>query len=119
MIDGNAVTLYVRRRDEPQELPDNQIEATLRAVEMATGNGMELKLAAAHELLDTFNESWREDQPVHTAAEFAARMTLRTIEVEPDGERATFTYADGDLFWGHAIRVGMQLKDMVVDDVSI
>jgi hypothetical protein len=118
IIEGKSVTVYVRRWDEPPELPDFQIDAALRAIEFVAGNGDALKHAAADALLDTFNETWREDQPVHTATDFAARMSLRTIDVEPDGERATYAYDDGNLFLGHTILVDVLLKELIVDDVS-
>lgn len=60
---------------------------------------------AAAELLDLKNDLWLgEDEQEFTAARFKKRMTLETVSVYPDGS-FEFTFADGNLFWGHVIQV--------------
>jgi hypothetical protein len=66
---------------------------------------------AVKELLELKNDYWLdEDEPKVSAKQFKQRMKLESISVDDDGE-FTFTHADGDLFWGHAIAVGGNLKD--------
>ena len=61
------------------------------------------------------NDNWRdEDEPTVTAAEFARRMKLESISVNPDGS-FTFWHDDGDLFWGHTIMVSANLKSGPTD----
>ncbi len=66
---------------------------------------------AVQELLDLKNDSWLdEEEPPVSPEQFRRRMTLEAVSVAPDGE-FTFTYGDGDLFGGHAIRVSGSLRE--------
>jgi hypothetical protein len=60
---------------------------------------------AVNELLEVRNDNWSgESEPELTADEFVSRMTLDSATVWPDGN-FEFWYDDGDLFWGHSIKV--------------
>ncbi len=64
---------------------------------------------ATEKLLPLKNESWLgEDETELTAREFAKRMAVETICVRANGS-FEFWYSDGDLFWGHSIRVSGNL----------
>jgi hypothetical protein len=66
---------------------------------------------AAEELLPLKNESWLdEDESELTEAADEGRMMIKTITVDVDGSFG-FWFADGDLFWGHAIHVDGSLTD--------
>ena len=66
---------------------------------------------AVQELLPLKNGSWLdEDEPEVTADQFKTRMTLESITVEADGS-FDFWHGDGDLFWGHLIRISGNLAD--------
>src|SRR3954467_7230172 len=66
---------------------------------------------ATRELLDLKNSNWlAEDEPVITADDFTDRMRLESISVNGDGS-FEFFHDDGDLFWGHTIIVGGNLRD--------
>lgn len=65
---------------------------------------------AVQELLVIKNESWLDDgEAALTADQFKSRMTLESITVTSDGS-FEFWHQDGDLFWGHAIRIGGSLS---------
>ncbi|MFQ3661710.1 MAG: DUF2262 domain-containing protein, partial [Chloroflexaceae bacterium] len=58
---------------------------------------------AVQELLWQKNRHWPEEDGAELSPdEFKERMMLESITVHPDGSFA-FWYADGDMFWGHAI----------------
>ncbi len=60
---------------------------------------------AASELLPVHNDVWlRGGQSGKTVGEFISSMTLTSVSVKSDGEFELW-YDDGNLFWGHAIRV--------------
>lgn len=64
----------------------------------------ELKLYAASQLLDIYNDVWNETDIEITEGEFASRMLLEGITVYSD-RSMTFYYQDGDLFYGHSITI--------------
>lgn len=67
---------------------------------------------AADQLLSLAND-WAEDgdeEETVTREGFLARMELESIQVYGDG-RFEFWFADGDLFYGHAIHVSGSLND--------
>lgn len=66
---------------------------------------------AVQRLLDLKNEAWLEPDEARIPAQtFRACMVLESVSAAPDG-RFEFWYADGDLFWGHAILVAGTLAD--------
>lgn len=64
----------------------------------------ELKLYAARQLLDIYNDTWNETDIEITEREFASKMLLEGITVYSD-RFTTFYYQDGDLFYGHSITI--------------
>jgi hypothetical protein len=63
------------------------------------------------ELLSLKNDSWLgEDETEFSAEAFKSRLTLNSVTVEADGN-FEFWYDDGDLFWGHSIRVSGSLSN--------
>ena len=67
-------------------------------------NRDELKLYAAEELLELYNDVWNETDIKITESEFVSRMLLEGITVYSD-RTTTFYYHDGDLFYGHSITI--------------
>jgi hypothetical protein len=66
---------------------------------------------ATKELRATKNNSWLdEDESEVSEEEFARRMVIQTISVQPSAS-FDFWYGDGDLFWGHSIMVSGTLTD--------
>ncbi|HEY4371812.1 MAG TPA: DUF2262 domain-containing protein [Burkholderiales bacterium] len=64
----------------------------------------------AADLLALKNDTWLgDDETAFTAETFKARLSLQSLTVESDGS-FSFWFDDGDLFWGHAIVVGGDLK---------
>jgi hypothetical protein len=67
------------------------------------------------DLLPLKNEWWlEENEPQLTSDDFLSKILLEALVVYPD-KRFEFWYADGDLFLGHAIRVGGNLSDGPTD----
>ena len=89
--------------DEPGAAP-----AFGRAVEIARGLDEMIDVAeerAVWGLLDIKNESWRyPEEPEVTPDDFRAAISVEGVWVHEDGS-AEIYFADGDLFWGHAIVV--------------
>jgi hypothetical protein len=71
----------------------------------------ELEEVAVRELLSVKNESWLEDGegPI-SRDEFLARMKLESVTVRADGT-VEFWHEDGDLFWGHMIKVEGNVRE--------
>lgn len=66
---------------------------------------------AVEDLLELKNDSWLDDdQEDVTAEEFSAVIGPDSLSVMPDGE-FEFWFHDGDLFWGHSIRIEGTLDD--------
>ena len=70
------------------------------------------KAHAVDQLLTLKNDSWLEEEedPVNPNR-FKARMTLEELFFSRDGD-VIFYHDDGDLFWGHAIEIGMNGGDI-------
>ena len=78
-----------------------------------------LREAIRAELLELYNETWRQgSDPVLTAEELAGRLVWSVVEVSAsDIVPVTFTYGAGDLFGGHcvAVEVGAKLRFRDID----
>ncbi|TNE85000.1 MAG: DUF2262 domain-containing protein [Deltaproteobacteria bacterium] len=73
-----------------------------------------LKQFAAEALLDTYNESWRDEGPPATASSFVGHLVLEGITVHDDlGAEAYFE--DGDLFAGHVVLVSIDADGTPTD----
>lgn len=64
----------------------------------------EAEARSVADLLDSRNTDWLDGEPPDTAESFRAKMRLQSVVIEPDGA-ASFSFEDGDLFWGHTILV--------------
>lgn len=66
---------------------------------------------AVEKLLELKNGTWlKEGEFELTADEFVQKMKLQSVSISSNGE-FDFWFDDGDLFWGHAIRVTGNIKD--------
>jgi hypothetical protein len=76
--------------------------------------GKEISDFAVQEKLELAND-WQDDdvEPI-TAADFLRRMKLESISIKTDG-RFEFWHDDGDMFYGHSIRISGSLKEGLVD----
>jgi len=89
--------------------PD-QLAAALQVAHALWADGAtwerRIRAHAVEQLLPLKNEHWLDEDEAPLAPEaFAARMTLRSIGLTPDGG-FDFWHDDGDLFRGHSIRIG-------------
>jgi len=74
-----------------------------------------IRAFAAAEMLSLKNESWlREGEAKVTAEEFAARLSLQSIRVQPEGT-FEFWFDDDDMFWCHSIMVDGNITDGPTD----
>jgi len=65
---------------------------------------------AVAQLLPLKNDNWLdEDEEEVSPKEFADRMELTSISLNPDGS-FTFWHNDGDLFWGHCIQISGSME---------
>jgi len=74
----------------------------------------EMTARAYAKLYANWDAVWRENDPALTETEWRARLTIETLSVTANG-RFTATFADGDLFWGHAIEVSGSLAEGATD----
>jgi hypothetical protein len=78
------------------------LRATVAAIEAGVPRYRE---AAADELLENYNDNWRNDgDAVLSRREFASRLTLDSINVDSNGEIDVY-FKDGEMFAGHVIQV--------------
>lgn len=67
------------------------------------------KTFAAEHLLETYNESWTDDDhPMLTAAAFMQKLQLRSILILDQPDSADLFFGDGDMFGGHEVVVSIQ-----------
>lgn len=76
----------------------------------------EMTARAYAKMYANWDAVWREDEPALTEAEWRARLTIETLSVTANGKFAA-TFADGDLYWGHAIEVSGSLAEGATDAV--
>jgi hypothetical protein len=115
------------------DLDGDPLENCLSLAREAAGNVPTLldkaRSVASDSLLATYNENWRcyrevgpdgsavdVDNPVLTAAEFEAGLSLKSIRV-CGGTMLEFCFADGGLFAGHSVFV-ISLDGMAFTDTS-
>lgn len=87
-------------------LPDGDIAAGLRqareSLDWLRRHEDQARRAVAKEMVEVYNDAWRdEDEPI-TAAEFARRTELLRIGFEDDGS-LLLSYDGHDMFGGHVI----------------
>jgi len=101
---GKLVKLKVGTLDEDrdQTITEKARDAFARVLDQQTAS---MRKAAA-DLLALHNEGWHhyENTPPLTSEQFQARLTVESIQVQSWGAAVVY-FDDGDLFWGHSIRV--------------
>ena len=75
---------------------------------MLISNFHEMKVFAAKEYLDVYNESWREeDSPILNEQEFRSRLNNPSIVIYDELGAATIYFEDSNMFAGHSIEVSV------------
>lgn len=105
-LGGMAYDLAILINTEPDVGRDSAAIKSLRATIAAIEAGVpRYREAAADELLQNYNDNWRNDgDALLTRREFASRLTLDSISVDSTGEIDVF-FKDGELFAGHVIQL--------------
>ena len=93
--------------DGPVERAIERAKAIVRAVERHSAAA---KRYASANLLRLKNETWIDETTPVSDLQFRRRLELERIDVAPDLS-VTFWYRDGDLFWGHFVRVELNRRD--------
>ena len=107
---GTEISLTINMEEEREEALRNA--KTLLA--SAADWDKRVRAYAADELVSLAND-WSQDMdedgetPTITREQFMERMELESIEIGGDGS-FTFWFGDGDLFYGHSIRVSGDLE---------
>jgi hypothetical protein len=106
--------VMIRFGTEPDSRRDAGKIKALRGIVTAVEAGVpRYREAAADELLENYNAQWRnESDPPLSRAEFASRLTLDSIHIEPRGKIDVY-FKDGDLFAGHFIELRLDTPDRV------
>ena len=108
---GTEISLTIDMEEEREEALRNA--KTLLA--SAADWDKRVRAYAADELVSLAND-WSQDMdedgetPTITREQFMERMELESIEIGGDGS-FTFWFGDGDLFYGHSIRVSGDLEN--------
>ena len=115
---GTEISLTIDMEEDREEALQNA--KTLLA--SAADWDKRVRAYAADELVSLAND-WSQDMdedgetPTITREQFMERMELESIEIGGDGS-FTFWFGDGDLFYGHSIRVSGDLENGP-DDASM
>lgn len=115
---GQPIQLTYDRADEAEMKRAQETALSLMAGQ--EGWDQRVRAFAAEQLLSLAND-WAQDgaeedqEPEEiTPAQFISRMELESIQVEPGGAFECW-FNDGDLFWGHSIRVSGSLAEGPTD----
>ncbi len=100
---GAEVTIYVTAEADVTVDSFDAVAAWMERIDTEP-----LKVFAASQLLDLHNDSWRQEEGLLGAAEFAARLTPNTICFS-SAEQASVDFNDGGLFWGHSVTVDVDV----------
>lgn len=107
--EGTPVDLYLEAEDPGEVAKAVKVMITLR--DRSAEWSRRIVQFAVDELLPLKNESWLDDGDVELdQQEFTRRMKLESISVGSD-DSFSFSFNDGDLFWGHQIAVSGTLTD--------
>lgn len=103
---GVNVTLQLDYDGPPAADARQRALAHLRSVwEQREEWDARLREAIAADYHDIWRDNWRDENEAEIDREtFKTRFLLDNVSVSPGGS-LTFTYADGNLFWGHAMAV--------------
>ena len=78
----------------------------------------DMKKFATKQLLDTYNDSWAEDEDEElNATQFEANLVSPQIVIYDEVGAATVYFADSDMFGGHSIDVS--INDGKITDASL
>ncbi len=84
----------------------------VRYVESLLTNMSRAKDYAAADLLNTYNDSWREAaDPKLTRSEFTEKLQLTALQVLDEPGAASAIFSDGEMFGGHAVVVDFKGSD--------
>jgi hypothetical protein len=113
-VGGVGYEIMIGLGTEPDSRRDAAKIKALRGIVTAVEAGVpRYREAAVDELLEDYNAQWRnEDDPRLSRAEFASRLTLDSIHIEPRGKIDVY-FRDGDLFAGHFIELRLDTPDRV------
>ncbi len=102
-FEGQTILLFVFA-EEGEEVVDTNTHAN-KALTWATQNYQAAIDYAVQELLELKNQAWlEEDEEPITADTFKTALTLIELSFHDD-QSITFTFDDGDLFWGHFVTI--------------
>jgi len=97
--------------------PDDNLDLTnqLRTADSLFSDsatwGEKVRQFAIKEKLELAND-WQDEEI--TEKDFLARMKLESISIKPEG-RFEFWHNDGDLFWGHSIKICGSIREGLTD----
>lgn len=105
MFDGRPVELHLEVPGEGPAGPEGALRTARALWPKQKAWAKRVVDFAAREMLDDYNETWREEgDPALSAEGFRKAVTLNTVTADGDGA-VQFWFYDGDLFGGHDIVV--------------
>lgn len=96
----------IRVLDGPYTEGDAATPAARTFAKKLIGMLPEMKRFAARQLLETYNDSWAEDEELN-ATQFEANLVSPRIVIYDEIGAATVYFADSDMFAGHSIDVSI------------
>jgi hypothetical protein len=104
-----------RGSDDDDAQRDQKLIESRRAVVTKAEAAMPSYLAAAaDELLDLYNETWRGSATALDRDSFTQRLSLDTVSIDEDGGWTVY-FDDGGLFQGHSIQLSVEPDGEVAD----
>lgn len=106
LIDGNETSVTVSDFEE-KDIEAATILSNKILSWFTINRNKVMEFAATDDLLKLKNEVWlEEDEDEITKEEFINRIVLENISIYSDGNFDVW-YGDGDIFWGHAVKVNI------------
>jgi hypothetical protein len=103
---------------DDEEAPHGSTGEAVPALERARGRVSEFKAKAAEQLLELYNDEWRnEGESTKSADEFIAHLQLDSLSGYPDGT-VEVSFTVGELFAGHIVLMSVE-SDGSVSQVDI
>jgi hypothetical protein len=108
---NHKIRIIVEMADEKKDFPSK----FQNFIDYARQQDKNFRLVAASNLLELYNDTWRESEnSVISENEFAERININSISFDEEKDYVSVYYDDADLFAGHEIKVDVSFDGTVL-----